>query len=205
MSVIYSFTNRTYSVVRGVMALALGICLLVWPDSAAALIIKIIAAFLLAAGILTLMVALNARRKTAGEGMPALTIMNICVYLVFGLLIFMFPNFFLGVIMFLFGAVLLFFGTGQLINVIYSKKYIGISWGFYVVPVLMIASGILLFFNPFSTVTVLTAFFGACLAVYGLSEMYSAWRLKKVVFDKSGKYVGIAEDVPYEEVGGEEK
>lgn len=198
MGVMYSFFSRTSSVVRGLLALALGVCLLLWPDRMAGLIVKVIAAFLLAVGMLTLVLAWRANRED--KGMPVFTMVNVGVNLVFGLLLFLFPNFFLGIIMFLFGAVLLFFGAGQLANLLRSRRYAAVPWGMYVVPALVTVCGIVLFFDPFSTVAVLTAFFGACLAVYGLSELYAAWRLRKADPDRSRRLAGLAEDVPYEEV-----
>lgn len=199
MNYVYSVTNRPYSAVRGVLTLAFGICLLLWPGFTAGLIVKIIAAFLLAAGVLTLIFALNANGKSNG-GVPFLSILNICVYLLFGLLIFLFPNFFLGLIAFLFGAVLLIAGIGQVANLYYSSKYAQISGGLYIIPIIIIVCGVALFFSPRYSTEALTMIFGGATALYGVSAILSAWQLRKVKFTKDGKFSAPVEDVKYEEV-----
>lgn len=204
MNYIYSVTNRTYSAVRGVLTLIFGACLLLWPGFTAGLIVKIIAAFLLATGILTLIFALNANGKKEG-GISFLSIINICVYLIFGLLIFLFPGFFLGLIMFLFGFVLLIGGIGQIVNLYQSSKYTTISRGLYIIPILVTLCGVMLFFSPKFSTEILTMIFGGAMALYGVSEIISAWELRKVKFTKDGKFSAPVEDVNYEEVGKEQK
>lgn len=199
MSYIYSVTNRSYSAVRGVITLAFGMCLLLWPDFTAGLIVKIIAAFLLAAGIITLVFALNANGKSEG-GVSFLSILNICVYLIFGLLIFIFPGFFMGLIAFLFGAVLLIAGIGQIMNLYYSSKYTKLSGGLYIIPIIIIVCGTALFFSPKFSTQILTMIFGGAVALYGISEIVSAWQLRKVKFTKEGKFSAPVQDINYEEV-----
>ncbi len=199
MNYIYSVTNRNYSVVRGILMLIFGVCLLMWPGSTVGLIIKIIAAFFLAAGLLTLIIALNVNVKD-GSGVPFLSIVNICVYLILGLLIFLFPGFFLGLIAFLFGAVLLFAGIGQLVNLYQSSKYGPVSGGLYIIPVLIVLAGIALFFSPGSSTAFITMVFGVSIALSGISEIISGIKLKGVKSRKSGKGRGPVEDARYEEI-----
>lgn len=198
MSYIYSVTNRTYSVARGIITFIFGACLLLWPDFTAGLIVKIIAAFMLAAGILTLVSALNANGRSEG-GIPFLSIVNICVYLIVGLLIFLFPNFFLGLIAFLFGAVLLFAGVGQLVNLYQSSKHAVIPGGLYIIPILITVCGVVLFFSPGFSTRVLTMVFGGAMLLYGISEIVSGWKLRHIRFTKEGKFSVPVEDVDYQE------
>lgn len=199
MNYVYSVTNRSYSAIRGILTFAFGLCLLFWPDFTAGLIVKIIAAFLIAAGVITLVFALNANGKRDG-GLPIFSILNICVYLIFGLLIFLFPGFFLGLIAFLFGAVLLVAGIGQITNLYYSSKYTSLSGGLYIIPIIIIICGIALFFSPKFSTEVLTMIFGGAIALYGISSIVSAWKLRNVKFTKEGAFATPVEDVNYEEV-----
>lgn len=198
MSFVYSVTNRNYSIVRGVLTLVFGACLLLWPGDTIGLIVKIIAAFFLAVGLLTLIMVLNANAKSGG-GFPVLSIVNIAVYLILGLLIFMFPGFFLSLIAFLFGAVLLFAGIGQLVNLYQTSKYTVISGGLYIIPVLITLAGIALFFSPGASTSFITMVFGAAIALYGISEMISGFKLRHVKFTKDGKFSVPVEDASYEE------
>ena len=111
----YYVTGRTTSVTRGIVTLIMGCCLLFWPGFTAGLIVKLIAGFLLTIGFITLFTAIMAASKS-NSPLPVIVIINVVVYLVFGLLVFLFPNFFLGLIAFLFGAVLLIAGISQIIG-----------------------------------------------------------------------------------------
>ncbi len=216
MSIIYSLTNRTYSVIRGIIFLLLGAALLFWPASMLNLIVKLIAAFLVATGIVTLIFTLKAKKQDAADGqvsfLSSFAVVNVAVYICFGALIFIFPGFFVSILVFLFGVILLMLGLGQLANLFLSARHISMPAYFYIVPVIITICGIMLFFQPFTTKDVLTMFFGACVAVYGIEEIISGWMLRKVEFGRDGKFVqrdapaveASVEDVPYEEVPYEE-
>lgn len=174
----YYVTNRGASVLRGVITLVLGVALLVWPGFTAGLIVKLIAAFLLAAGTITLIFALNAASKTQNP-IPFMIGLNVAVYLILGLLVFLFPNFFLNLIAFLFGAVLFIAGISQIINLYMGSKYGYISGGMYVIPIIISICGIALFFTPKASTEALTMIFGGAIALYGASELAAVWRLRK--------------------------
>lgn len=196
MHIIYSITNRTYSAVRGVLILALGLALLIWPDAMLNIIVKLIAAFLIAAGLVTLYFAQNKKEKEVQvpqdenkSFLSSFASLNIAVYLCFGILIFIFPSFFVSILVFLFGAILLLLGIGQLINLFVSARHTKLSGYMYIVPAVITICGIILFFQPFTAKNVLTMFFGGCLAGYGAVELISSWMLRNVKFSKEGKFV----------------
>lgn len=228
MSFVYFITNRKASFVRGLLTLALGICLLLWPTNTIGIIIKLIAGFLVLMGIITLVFSLNANGNNGKSGIPFIVVFNVLIYTIFGVLIFIFPNFFLNLIAFLFGAVLLIAGIGQLINLYHSSKYTILSGWIYIIPTLVTICGIALFFFTKESTTTLTIVFGGAVTLYGVSELYSAWVLRKVRFNKDGVYEqrleetasngdvtintastdeskkdDFAEDVPFEEVKDE--
>lgn len=171
-------TNRTSSVARGVLTLLLGVCLLVWPGFTSGLIVKLIAGFLLAIGVVTLVSAMMAASKTK-SAIPVLVALNVAVYLLFGLLVFLFPNFFLSLIAFLFGGVLLIAGLSQVIGLYQSSKYAPVGGGMYIVPVAITVCGIALFFSPRASTEALTMIFGGAVALYGISELVAVWKLRK--------------------------
>lgn len=175
----YYVTGRTTSTLRGVAALLMGLCLLIWPGFTAGLIVKLIAGFLLTIGFITLFTALAAASRSSSP-VPVIVVLNVVVYLVFGLLVFLFPNFFLGLIAFLFGAVLLVAGISQIIGLYLGGRVANLSGGMYVVPVAITVCGIALFFSPRASTEVLTMIFGAATALYGISELVAVWKLRKL-------------------------
>lgn len=212
MHIIYTLTNRTYSVIRGIAFLLLGVALLFWPNSMLNLIVKVIAAFLIAIGIVSLYFNIKANKeaeKDESDGkngshdiFRTFATLNVAIYLFFGLLIFIFPGFFVSILVFLFGAILLLLGIGQFVNLFISGRHISVPAYFYVIPAIITISGIILFFQPFTAKNVLTMFFGGCVAGYGIVEIISGWMLRAVKFNRNGKYINTekAEDVIYEVV-----
>ena len=196
MNFIYSITNRTYSAFRGAVVLLLGLALLIWPDYMLNTIVKLIASFLIVAGLVALYFTARAKKQEQGNNEQSLlssfASVNIIVYLSFGLVIFLFPGFFVSILVFLFGAILLLLGIGQLVNLAISGKHIKISPYLYIVPVLVTICGIVLFFQPFTAKNILTMFFGGCLACSGAVELLSAWILRKTQFSPDGKYIDSA-------------
>ena len=174
----YYVTGRGTSLVRGIITLAVGLCLLCWPGFTAGLIVKIIAGFLVALGLVTLITALAAASRT-NSPIPVIVSINVGVYLVFGLLVFLFPNFFLGLIAFLFGAVLLVGGISQIIGLYQGSRYAQLSGAMYIIPVAVTLCGVALFFFPKSSTEMLTMIFGAAVALYGVSELVAVWKLRK--------------------------
>ncbi len=203
MHIIYSITNRAYSAVRGLLVFILGLALLLWPEAMLNVIVKLIAAFLIAAGLVTLYFTSKTKQKEEKGGeksvLSAFAILNIAVYLCFGIVIFLFPSFFVSILVFLFGAILLLLGIGQLVNLFISGRHAKVSGYLYIVPAVVTICGIILFFQPFTAKNVLTMFFGGCLAGYGLIEILSSWLLRKVKFGKDGQYLQ-SQTVEYTEV-----
>lgn len=187
----YYITGRGASMLRGILTLILGICLLVWPDFTAGLIVKLIAGFLLTIGFITLATALLASSRNSSP-VPVIVVVNVAVYLLFGLLVFLFPNFFLGLIAFMFGAVLLIAGVSQIIGLYQGGRVVKLSGGMYVIPVAITICGIALFFSPRASAQMLTMIFGAAIALYGISELIAVWKLRKAL--QKTDYT------PYEEV-----
>lgn len=172
------FTGKAVSPVRGILTMLLGLGLLCWPGFTAGLIVKLIAGFLIALGVITLFTAMSAASRTSSP-IPVIVSINVGVYLVFGLLVFLFPNFFLELISFLFGAVLLVGGVSQLVGLYQGSKYTQLSGAMYIIPSAITLCGIAMFFFPKSSTEMLTAVFGAAVALYGASELIASWKLRK--------------------------
>ena len=193
--------------------LALGLALLIWPASMLNLIVKIIAAFLIAIGAVTLFINIKAQNEEDKELGPnvkrqrdvlrSFASLNVAIYLFFGILIFVFPGFFVSILVFLFGAILLMLGLGQLINLFLSSRHTKLPVYFYIVPIIVTLCGIILFFQPFTAKDVLTMFFGGSLAVYGAEEIIASWLLRKVKFGRDGKYVNTESAASQSDVDGE--
>ncbi|MBO8429354.1 MAG: DUF308 domain-containing protein [Bacteroidetes bacterium] len=198
MNIIYSITNRTSSLIRGMIFFVLGILLLFWPDQMLNFIVKILAAVLIVISIVSLVLMYKGDRKVVGEAPSPLSYFAFAamiVCLVFGVLVFAFPDFFTGIIVFLFGLLLILLGVAQITNMAVSSRYMKLPVWLYIFPVVIAACGIICFFKPFEARSAITVFFGAVVTLYGAVEIASSWMLRKIRFGEDGKYVEIKSEI----------
>ena len=194
MGLIYTVTNRNFSLFRGLFTTLFGLALLIWPQQFPQLIVRIIAGFSLLAGLFTLITLAERVKRTGERGIVStLGAINALIYFVFGALIFIFPGFFISILTFFLGALLLLIGASQLMNLIFSARHANVPVALYIIALLLLICGIALFFNPFNEGKYLMLFFGAVMLVYGISEFISAWKLRNIKFTKEGEFVEYEE------------
>ena len=173
--VIFGYKSRVNGPMRALIALAVGIMMVVSPANALTTVVKIIAAFMLASGVVSLVVGLKDREKGA---LPLMSF-NALVDILVGLLMFVFPGVIAKFMIYLIGFVLLVFGIVQIIAFLGTKRVMPVSFGSFVLPIVVTLIGGFILFNPFAE-SVMTVIAGSALIVYGVSELISSWRMKKV-------------------------
>ena len=90
------------------------------------------------------------------------------------------PDFFVGTLMYVLGALLVFGGVSQLMNFISIRKLTGTVPGiFYVLPVLLLLAGILILVNPFEAAKVPFIVLGVSSIVYGLTDLFRIIRYRQ--------------------------
>lgn len=196
MNLASTVTNRNSSMIRGFVSLFLGLILIIWPDAVSRSIVYVIGGALLVAGIVSF--AISMKRQKDGRYNTFVSV-NGAVDLVFGLLLVLFPDFFLGILMYLFAAVIIVLGAGQIMNLRYTSKIAKVPFWMYILPVLVLIAGVVIIFNPFGVLSSIFVFSGVVLAVYALAEIFDAWKFRNDVFvDDYGRRHSI-EDVDYKE------
>ena len=193
------FFDRSYGYSRAVLAAILGIVLIIWPGTAVKTIIIVIGAVLMLLGAVSLIFS---KKPEEGQNRSLLSL-NGMASLIFGLILVIFPTFFAGIIMFLFGAILLIVGVSEVANLISVRRETKAPASLFLGPVITTACGIVIFFNPFSTIEWLFIFFGISLLIYALTEFLSTKKIRKIYRDFTAskeKESDLIEDVKYEEV-----
>ena len=90
------------------------------------------------------------------------------------------PAFFVGILMYVLGALLVLGGIGQLMNFISIRKLTGsVPAIFYVIPVLLLLAGILILVNPFEAAKIPFIVLGASSIVYGLTDLFRIIRYRR--------------------------
>lgn len=173
----FGYKNRFGGFLRALVAIAIGVVMVVSRTDAMVLAVRIIAAFLLASGIVSLVVGYRDRQNNQ---LPLMGVNGI-VDIVIALLVFIFPHFVAGLIVYLIGFVLLGFGIFQLITLASANKIMKVGVMAFVMPVLVLIAGAFLLARPTFIGTAVGTVAGAALIVYGVSELLSSWKMKKAI------------------------
>ena len=173
----FGYKNRFGGFLRAAVAIAVGVVMVVSRTDAMVLAVRVIAAFLLASGIVSLIVGYRDRQNNQ---MPLMGVNGI-VDIVIALLIFIFPHFVAGLIVYLIGFALLGFGIFQLIALVSANRVMKVGIMAFVMPVLVLLAGAFLLARPTFIGTAVGTVAGAALIVYGVSELLSSWKMKKAI------------------------
>ena len=188
----FGYKNKFGGFLRALAAIAIGVVMVVSRTDAMVLAVRVIAAFLLASGLVSFVVGYKDRQNSR---MPLMGVNGIVDILV-ALLIFLFPHFVAGLVVYLIGFALLIFGIFQLIALSSANKVMKVGFMAFVMPVLVLMAGALLLARPAVLGTAVGTVAGAALIVYGVSELLSSWKMKKAMDECDAKI----KDVDYEKV-----
>lgn len=172
----FGYKSKINGPLRALIALAVGIMMVVNPGEALTTVVKVIAAFLLASGLVSLVVGLRNKK----DGSLPLMSFNALVDVLLGLFLFVFPGFVAKFMIYLIGFALLAFGVVQILALASARKMTGLGFGAFVLPAIVTLVGGFILFNPFAE-SVMVMITGAALVVYGASELLSSWRMKKAI------------------------
>lgn len=173
----FGYSNRVNGPLRALIAVAVGVLMIVYSDQAMNLVVKIIAAFILASGLVSLAVGLRRKNDSTSKLMN----FNAVVDILIAAFLFVFNGFVANLIIYLIGFVLLCSGLFQLIALASARRVASFGIGSYVMPLLVMGSGIFLLFNPEFTKSSISFVAGAALIVYGVSELFSSWKMKRAI------------------------
>ena len=189
----FGYTNRFTGPFRALIALATGVVMIVYKEQAMDLVVKIIAAFLLASGFVSLAVGLRKKNDSSSKLMT----FNAVVDVLIAALLFLFSGAVANLIIYLIGFVVLGFGIFQLIALISANRVSKVGIFALVMPVLVIGAGAFLLFNPEFIKSSVSLVAGIALLIYGASELLSSWKMKKAIDEY--EITRMPQDKPAEE------
>ena len=173
--VIFGYKSGVNGLMRALVALAVGIMMVVYPAGALTTVVKIIAAFMIASGVVSLVVGLRDKER----GSLPLMSFNALIDLLLAILMFVFAPVIAKFVIYLIGFVLLAFGIVQIIAFLGARRVMAVSFGAFILPIVVTLIGGFILFNPFAE-SVMTTIAGSALVLYGVSEFMSSWKMKKV-------------------------
>ena len=191
----FGYSNRLNGPLRAVIAMAVGVIMIVFSEDALNIVVKIIAALLLASGIVSLSVGLKKRYDSTSKLMN----FNAVVDIVIAVLLFIFNDWVSTLIISLVGVVLLLFGLFQIFAMISANRVMRLGFSPFIMPVVVTLVGGFIAFNPLAK-EVMTMVAGGALLFYGITELISSRRMKKAMDEYEVRQAEVRPAEPEETV-----
>lgn len=123
------------SVLRCIFAIVLGLVLVLWPEAAVTYLVITIGICFIIPGLFSLLNYFT-REKVEGEPSPMFPIDG-AGSILFGAWLVIMPQFFVSILMYVLGALLVLAGAQQLISLVSARKWSTVSYVFYIIPSLI--------------------------------------------------------------------
>lgn len=172
----FGYKSSFSSILRALAAVGIGL-VMIFDNAASETVVKVIAAFLLASGLVSLIYGFIRNKR---DGVLPLMAVNAAVDLVLGLLLFLNPAWVAGFIVTLIGIVLILFGGLQLFALAGTLSLLGAGFSTLILSICAVVGGAFLLFSPFGE-RVMSICAGSFLVLYGVSELISSWRIRKAM------------------------
>lgn len=174
----FGFRNKMSGVLRAVAAIVLGIVMVAMPEGSLRILVQILAAVLIASGLVSAAYGI-AYRRNGGLG---LMVFNSVVDILLGILMFCYPDFVAGFIMILLGVVLFLMGLMIIFTLVSAVSFVSMGfWAFLFPAVCTVGGALLIFSEPLGMASFVTVVGGIILLVYGVSELIASWKMRKAM------------------------
>ena len=191
----FGYKNRFSGIARAVIALILG-AVMFFTGNSVTIIVQIMAAFILASGLASLMIGL----KKEDRNQRPLILTNSGLNIVIAVLMFVFAESLGGLFVAIIGIILILFGLFQMVVLFSANRVALVGAATFIMPAVVLACGALLLFKPKFVDDVLGYIVGASLIVYGVSEILSTVKMSRTITE-SGMGKQAAEEPADEQDG----
>lgn len=173
----FGYKNKFSGFIRAILAIAIGVVMVASKTNALELAVRIIAAFLVATGVVTFI--LGVKTKNGGEN--NLMSVNAIVDVFLGVLLFLFPGFVVNIMIYIIGFAIIAFGLFQIIALVSAVRVYQVGVWSFILPTLVVIAGVFLVARPSFVGEAMGVVAGAALIVYGTSELFSTWKMRKAI------------------------
>ncbi|MBO4985673.1 MAG: DUF308 domain-containing protein [Bacteroides sp.] len=156
----------SYSMLRAVCALVIGLVLVLFPDQASNYFVITIGIVFLIPSLISL-IGYMAQKKEVRRRFPIEGVGS----LLFGLWLVIMPDFFANLLTLVLGFVLLMGGVHQLASLMAARRWMVVPTGYYVVPSLILLAGIVALLNPGGVQRTAFIIIGVSSMVYAVSDL----------------------------------
>ena len=168
--------------VRSLTTAAIGILLLALREQAMPFIVMCLGVLFMLPGVFTLVLFLIPKLRGSGAAGSSAVVVPIMAVasLLLGLWLFLQPGFFVTVIMWVLGGLMVIMGGSQLLKLLLAKRYAKVSGALFFLPALILLTGIIVLFNPFEAASIPFMILGVGAMITALSDMINTLFLKIV-------------------------
>ena len=177
----FGYKSRFSGPIRALLFIALGLLMILSKTNAMELIVKIIAAFILASGVVSLIVGLRRRE----DGTMPLFGFNSVLNIILAALLFIFAGPASRLISYILGFALFGFGLFQTMVLLSAVRPFKTALLSMIVPVIVMLLGAFIFFYPDVIGESLGLVGGIALLLYGTSELFASFKMRKYVQDET--------------------
>lgn len=164
----------SYSFLRAICALVLGLILVAFPDKAGDYLVITIGVVFLVPSLISLIAyftkGIRGINRFPIEAMGSL---------LFGLWLIIMPTFFADLLTYVLGFILAMGGVQQIAALMTARRWALVPAGFYVVPVLILLAGVLSIFNPMGVRSTAFVIIGISCVVYAIMELINWFRFTR--------------------------
>lgn len=162
------------SILRSIFAMMLGFVLVLWPEAAIIYLVITIGILFILPGLFSLL-SYFTRDKSDNPMFPIEGAGSI----LFGAWLVIMPTFFVNILMYILGGLLVIAGIQQVLMLISARKWNRVPMGFYLIPALILITGILILTYPFGTAANTFVIFGIASLFYGACELVGWYKFRK--------------------------
>lgn len=156
----------SYSFLRAICALVLGLLLVIFPDQAGEYLVITVGVIFMVPSLISIIGYFTQRAENRlrfpVEGVGSL---------LFGFWLVIMPGFFADLLTFVLGFILLLGGIQQIVSLSAARRWVPVHAAFYVVPVLILIAGAVTLFNPTHVRSTAFIIIGVTSLVYAVSEL----------------------------------
>lgn len=174
----------SYSFLRTVCALVIGMVLVLMPDQAGDYLVITVGIIFMVPSLVSLIGYMAQKVENRGrfplEGVGSL---------LFGLWLVIMPGFFADLLTYVLGFILLLGGLHQLVSLSMARRWMPVHAGFYVLPTLILLSGLAALFNPTGVRSTAFVIIGVTALFYAVSELLNWFKFMRRRPDRTVKTV----------------
>jgi uncharacterized membrane protein HdeD (DUF308 family) len=168
-----------YTILRSVLAIAAGTAIVLWPQAAVIYLVILTGILFTLSGAWSLGGYCIVRNRKEKEQAPAFFPFEGAGSALFGILLIVMPGFFVHILMYILGALLVIAGLQQLLFLFKAREYVRVGAGFHVLPALILVTGILILAYPFESASNTFVLFGVTGIIYGINELVNGYKFRR--------------------------